>query len=86
MSPEDQAYYDDQFDMFSGDGWKHIQKNVKQLEEIAHSKQDTAEDWGKTMYWRGIREAYGWFMNYQEIIENGYEQAQSTEETVDADL
>ena len=44
MSPEDQKYYDNYFDLFASDGWKEFIKEMREVHEnyrIEHIKDET---------------------------------------------
>lgn len=87
MSPEDQVYYENYFDLFGESGWRTLVEDLKEmrnylLETIVHN--NNSEDIYIT---KGKIQALDYIIHFQELVENQYKSVLEEEkEEQDADL
>ena len=72
MSPEEQKYFEDRFDMFSTDGWKTFQDEVDVMIKDIEAQAFIGDDKAFLVY-KGSRQLLLWLRNQEDIINTSYD-------------
>ena len=71
MSPEDEKYYENYFDLFITDGWKQLVEDVSSI--LASHRIEDIQDANHLCYLKGERASLSRIVNFEESVKGAYE-------------
>lgn len=83
MSPEDEKYYEDFFEMFSTNGWKAFQEDIKKLIELKRNSVFHLTKGDDFFLEKGVMQTLRYIENLESMTRKYYDAAK---EGTDADL
>lgn len=72
MSPEDEKYYENYFDLFITDGWKQLVEDVSSI--LKTHRIEDIQDENSLFYLKGERAALSRIVNFEDSIKRVYDE------------
>ena len=77
MSPEDEKYYENYFDIFITDGWKQLVDDISSI--LSSHRIEDIQDENNLFYLKGERAALSRIVNFEDSIKRVYDEIKEYE-------
>jgi len=72
MTPEDKKYYEDLFDMYSTDGWKHLMEDLKVHAKYYNSVRNVSDN-TPLEFQKGRLDEIDFLLNHEKVMKESYD-------------
>jgi len=72
MSPEDKKYYEDLFEMYATDGWKHLMEDLKDHAKHYDSVRNVSDN-APLEFQKGRLDEIDFLLNHEKVMKEAYD-------------